>query len=69
LHDYERDFMITKYDISLCCQIFFGNGRLEIRDQIPEYQSIMHILTNNEGVILCPDCLVNRLTNRGKGQI
>ncbi len=57
----ESQFMITKHAIPLCCQIFFGNGRLEIRDEIPQYQSTMHILTNNEGIVMCPDCLVNKM--------
>jgi len=61
----DSQFMITKEKINLCCQLFFGNGRLEIRKEIPEYQSTMHKLTNNEGIVMCPDCLVYRLTKRG----
>lgn len=56
--------MTTKHKIKLCCQMFFADGRLAIRDEIPEYQSTMHILTNNDGVILCPNCVRNTLHSK-----
>ncbi|MBS1268976.1 MAG: hypothetical protein MAG458_01712 [Nitrosopumilus sp.] len=34
--------------------------RPSIKYEIKEYGETMHTLTNNEGVILCPDCLVNK---------
>ena len=53
----ERLFMITEHNIKLCCQFFFTDCILSIREQIPEYQSTMPFLTNNDGIILCPDCV------------
>ena len=32
-----------------------------VKHEIDEYGNKMHILTNNEGVILCPDCVVKRV--------
>lgn len=48
-----------KYDIPLCCILFFDNEWTSIRKTIPEYGILMHVLTNNEGVIMCPKCMGN----------
>ena len=49
---------------SLCCIFFFqyvwsGNNRKFFK----EYCSTMDILTHNEGLILCPDCLTKKLSS------
>jgi len=34
-----------------------------IKNEIDEYSQTMSQLTNNEGIILCPDCLVSKIDN------
>jgi len=58
----DTQFQITKFNISLCCQIFFANGWSGIRSDMPEYAETMSKLTNNGGIILCPDCLTSHLS-------
>jgi hypothetical protein len=36
--------------------------RTSIKKTIPEYSKTMAELTNNQGIILCPDCLVEKIT-------
>ena len=51
-----------KYDVPLCCIIFFEfawHGIL--REDIPEYSEEMCHLTNNAGVIMCPECTIKKL--------
>lgn len=52
-----------KYGISICCIIFFENEWKYIGKNNKEYGSIMHKLTNNEGVILCPNCVNKKVTH------
>ena len=53
-----------KHKISTCCVIFFESAwSTSIKKQIPEYSQTMSKLTNNQGVIMCPDCLINKMTN------
>ena len=52
---------IHKFGFKLCCVDFFWNVESSLRASIPEYSSTMHILTGNQGLILCPDCLIERL--------
>jgi len=47
-----------KHQISLCCILFFITEWQSIKQNIHEYGDKMSELTNNEGVILCPDCLI-----------
>jgi len=48
--------------IKECCVMFFESAwRPSIKYEIKEYGETMHKLTNNEGIILCPDCLVNKI--------
>lgn len=59
-------FRIIPHNIPLCCQIFFHSWQ-NFRKDIPEYGKTMHILTDNQGIILCPDCMMERInvkTNR-----
>lgn len=53
-------FQITRYDIPLCCQLFFHSW-FSFKQDIPEYAETMIALTNNQGIILCPDCIAKRL--------
>jgi len=50
-----------KCNIPTCCILFFENEWQNIRKENPEYGSIMHKITNNEGIILCPNCIVKNL--------
>lgn len=50
-----------KYNISPCCILFFENEWDSIRKKNKEYGQTMHKLTNNQGIILCPDCLIDNL--------
>lgn len=56
-------FKITKYDILLCCQIFFWDVNRTIRSTIPEYQEQQFAYEN--GVIQCPECLYKTLQTKG----
>ena len=52
-----------KHNISPCCILFFENEWESIRKNNKEYGQTMHKLTNNQGIILCPNCLVNKIKN------
>jgi len=41
--------------------MFFENEWDTIRKDNEEYGKTMHKLTENQGVILCPNCLVNNI--------
>lgn len=34
-----------------------------IKNEIDEYSETMNKLTNNRGIILCPDCIVKKVTD------
>ena len=56
--------IFTDEDIPMCCMIYFGYvHRPYTRAEIPEYHSTMVKLTNNAGIILCPECVINHLQN------
>lgn len=50
-----------KSEISLCCIIFFESSWSTIRAQNKEYKDSMAYWTGNEGVVLCPCCVMDRL--------
>jgi len=50
-----------KHNISPCCIMFFENEWQSIRKDNKEYSQTMHKITNNQGIIICPDCLVDHL--------
>lgn len=65
-------FAIIPFDIPICCQIWFhswANIRRSENISIPEYGEKMHIMTNNTGVILCPECLIKKLKEKKTGKI
>ena len=49
-----------RYGIRTCCFLFFATYHYELRRFEPEYND-QYVLCNNEGIVLCPDCLVERL--------
>ncbi len=63
----DTQFQITRHKIDLCCQIFFANGWSGIRSDVPEYAETMSKLTDNEGIILCPECLTSKIVTGVKG--
>ena len=52
---------IYDFGFKLCCVDFYWNVESSIRSTIPEYSENMCHLSNNRGLILCPDCLIERL--------
>jgi len=54
----------VKYNIPVCCIIFFNSAWDSIKISNKEYAQTMTFLTNNEGIILCPDCLVKVIKNK-----
>lgn len=54
---------IHEFGFKLCCVDWWWNVDSSLRSKIPEYSSTMHILTENQGLILCADCLIKRLKN------
>lgn len=52
-----------KHDIPLCCILFFESvWTKSIKQQISEYGKTMSELTKNQGIILCPDCVIKKVT-------
>ena len=53
-----------RHKIPLCCIMFYESvWQSSIKYEIGEYSKTMTELTNNQGIILCPDCLVKCLTD------
>lgn len=51
-----------EFGIPLCCLIWFYNVNTTLRSTLPEYNELMHILSKNEGVILCPKCVEMKIS-------
>ena len=62
-----------RHEIPLCCIMFYESvWRPTIKKKIVDYSKTMSSLTNNQGIILCPDCVTKLLqikTNSNKKQI
>ena len=43
--------------------MFFENEWDSIRKDNKEYGQTMHTLTDNQGIILCPDCIAKKITD------
>lgn len=43
--------------------MFFEKEWQSIRKDNKEYGKTMHKLTNNQGIIMCPDCLTNHIAD------
>jgi len=55
-------FTGVRCGVSVCCIDFYELSYLPfIKKEIPEYSETMSQLTNNAGVILCPDCITKLL--------
>jgi len=52
---------IYEFGFKLCCVDWFSNVDSSLRSTIPEYASTMNILTGNRGLILCADCVVEKI--------
>ncbi len=57
---------IHEFGFKLCCVDWFSNVESSLRSTIPEYSSTMHKLTGNRGLILCADCVVEKLQGYSK---
>ncbi len=53
----------VKHQIPTCCIMFFETEWQSIRKNNNEYGDTMDKLTNNQGVIMCPNCLVDKIMN------
>ena len=51
----------TTHKIPLCCIMFFETTWQSIKKNNPTYSDTMSRLTNNQGIILCPECLVKKI--------
>ncbi len=56
----------SQFGIPLCCLIWFYNVNCVLRSTLPEYNQKMSILTNNQGVILCPKHIIKKLGKYGE---
>ncbi len=54
-------FTGLKHDYKMCCVLFFLKGHMYFHRNLPEFCDQYKLLGNN-GQILCPDCLVEKLT-------
>jgi len=65
----DRIFTLTahsKYGFPICCIDWFYNVDCTLRSSLPEYSETMHILSKNEGRILCPECVIRKLEEKSK---
>ena len=54
-----------RHGISLCCVIWFIDVHCIKRyDERREYQDRMNVMTDNAGIVLCPECVVRTLRSR-----
>lgn len=59
-----KDFRFEglNHGFPLCCVMFFWNCWFwRLADEIPEYGETMATLTENQGKILCPTCLIETI--------
>ncbi len=50
-----------EHGIKPCCGLFFVTYHMTLRQIEPLYNSMV-VLTDNGGIIYCPECLVERLS-------
>lgn len=53
--------VVYEFGFKLCCVDWFWNVQSSLRSTVPEYSSTMSKLTNNQGLILCPECIISKL--------
>lgn len=57
-------WMGIRNKIPLCCIMFYESvWRPSIKKEIADYSKTMAKLTDNQGVILCPDCIDKKITD------
>lgn len=57
-------FTGIRCSISECCIDFYELSWLpSIKNQIPEYSETMWELSDETGILLCPECIVKKLTD------
>ena len=57
----------VEHKIPLCCIMFFETAWVNyVKNEIDEYYNTMIKLTNNQGIILCPDCLIQQIHNSSR---
>jgi len=56
---------IHEFGFKLCCVDWFWNVDSSLRSIIPEYSDTMFELIGNRGLILCADCVIDKLENGG----
>lgn len=54
---------VYKFGFKLCCVDWFSNVDSTLRSTVPEYSDTMQKLTGNRGLILCADCVIDKLEN------
>ena len=64
IDEYMEFFTGFEENIAICCVLFYECVWLpSIRIKIPEYTENMWELSDKSGVLLCPECLINKLNN------
>ena len=65
---YEIEFWTgIRNKVPVCCIMFYHSAWLpSIQNKIAEYKEKMASLTDNEGVILCPECITYKMTEKIK---
>lgn len=54
---------IYDFGFKLCCVDWFSNVDSIVRSTIPEYSDTMQKLAGNRGLILCADCVIDKVEN------
>lgn len=52
---------VYEFGFKLCCVDWFSNVDSSLRSTNPEYSDTMQRLTGNRGLILCADCVVEKM--------
>lgn len=52
---------VYDFGFKLCCVDWFSNVNSSLRSIMPEYTDTMEKLTGNRGLILCADCVIEKL--------
>lgn len=50
-----------KYDINVCCIMFFSFEWDVIRHNIEDYGDNVNNLTDKDGIVLCPSCIIKNI--------
>ena len=59
-----------KHKIPICCLLFYECVWYpSIKSMIDDYAKTMTKLSNNQGIILCPDCILKEIVTQNKKSI